>query len=47
MSLDAVVNHSDAPATYWQEDFSFGSVSAQDPAAWLNGATGSGAPAIM
>ena len=38
MSLDAVVNHSDAPATYWQEDFSFGSVSAQDLGAWLNGA---------
>ncbi len=38
MSLDAVVNHSDEPTNYWQEDFGFGSVSAQDPIAWLNGA---------
>ncbi len=39
MSLDAVVNHADAPVNYWQEDFTFGSVSTQDPTAWLNGAT--------
>ncbi len=37
MSLDAVVNDADEPVGYWQEDFAFGSVSAQEPTAWLNG----------
>ncbi len=37
MSLDAIVDRSDEPLGYWQEDFSFASVSSQGPAAWLNG----------